>query len=167
MKINKISIKNFLSVTDLEVDTTKTISFFSGPNGSSKSSIFDAIYLALTSEQRRLKGRFSEKDLINENADSAIIKIQTDNNDFIKLIKQNEKVNFPPVLKNSNALLNSTIADKTGVARTNAFMSFAKSDHEKDVVIDVMEKANCPDDILDKIICVMPKDDFDFDGALT
>lgn len=47
MKIKKLSIKNFKSLIDIEINEPEPFTVFVGPNGSGKSNIFEAIQLAI------------------------------------------------------------------------------------------------------------------------
>ncbi len=47
MKIKKLSIKNFKSLIDVEINEPEPFTVFVGPNGSGKSNIFEAIQLAV------------------------------------------------------------------------------------------------------------------------
>ncbi len=47
MKIKKLSIKNFKSLIDIEINEPEQFTVFVGPNGSGKSNIFEAIQLAV------------------------------------------------------------------------------------------------------------------------
>jgi len=78
MKLTHLSVQNFLGVRAVEVPLTKPITLFAGNNGAGKSSLRDAIVLALTAELGRVGLKKEAAQLITTGADCASIEVQTD-----------------------------------------------------------------------------------------
>lgn len=54
MKLNHLTISNFLGARDVQIDTATPVTLVCGPNGSGKSSVRDALDLALTGALHRV-----------------------------------------------------------------------------------------------------------------
>jgi hypothetical protein len=78
MKLTTLQIKNFLGARNVEVDLTTPITLFSGKNGSGKSSIQEAVRLALTGEPSRVSLKKDYKELVTEGAKSGIVSVEFD-----------------------------------------------------------------------------------------
>lgn len=77
MKINKLTIKNFLGARDIDVDLSKPISLFAGKNYAGKSSIAEAVRLALTGESARSGLKKDYAKLVTEGHDAGFIEVMT------------------------------------------------------------------------------------------
>ncbi|MCO6428907.1 AAA family ATPase, partial [Nitrosomonas communis] len=54
MKLTKLSINNLLGIKEADIENPKKIVFVSGANGAGKSSIRDAVALAMTGDLSRV-----------------------------------------------------------------------------------------------------------------
>ena len=92
MKINKLHIKNFKSIADLEIIEPNPFTVFVGPNGSGKSNIFEALeffistsYIdGLTNRARLFGGKESISNRFNNEKESSIV-IESDKFKFEKI----------------------------------------------------------------------------------
>lgn len=92
MKINKISIKNFLGIKQFLLDepALAPILLIAGDNGAGKSSLRDALSLAMLGYTSRVKLKKDASEMINHsvpNANEARIAIETDFADFSTIIQ--------------------------------------------------------------------------------
>lgn len=115
MKIKSMEIQNF-KLFDTNFDSLQNVEeanlvLFNGPNGYGKTSIFDAIELALTGKIKRIL-EYSEKLGVakNESCDSKILIADEKKEAFIKLVLEEngceielQRVYVPPLIKESNA----------------------------------------------------------------
>ncbi|MCY7352276.1 MAG: AAA family ATPase [Cytophagaceae bacterium] len=62
MKLEKLRIKNFKSIVDLELVNPSPFSVFVGPNGAGKSNIFEALEIAANSKSDDWRRLFGKKD---------------------------------------------------------------------------------------------------------
>lgn len=76
MKITKLSIKNLLGVKEAEINNPKKIVFVSGANGAGKSSIRDAVALAMTGDLSRVTLKKDASRLVNEGADAGSVAVE-------------------------------------------------------------------------------------------
>ncbi|WP_129410035.1 AAA family ATPase [Marinitoga lauensis] len=83
MKINKIILKNYRNHKNLEVEFEKGINLLLGKNGSGKSSIFEALGIALFDIEPRDKNL---KNAVNKEEKSAIITVGFTGNDMVDYI---------------------------------------------------------------------------------
>jgi len=95
-KIKKISIKNYLGIKELGIDTNK-INIFKGPKGSGKSSFIEALEKAFTNKSRRteiIKHGEEEATIYVELDDGLEVdrKIRTGKADYLKIRKGDEGV---------------------------------------------------------------------------
>lgn len=111
MKISRLSIKNFLGLEELGLDCSK-INLITGPKGSGKSSIIEAIEKTFTNKSRRtevVRHGESEATLYLELDNGLEIdrKLRTDKADYLKVRKENEAV--PSTEKFLRSLINGDI----------------------------------------------------------
>lgn len=78
MKLTALSIHNFLGARTVEVQLTKPVTLFAGKNGSGKSSIQEAIRMALTGEAVRVGLKKDYGQLITEGAESGFAEVEMD-----------------------------------------------------------------------------------------
>lgn len=81
MKINNLTINNVLGVKSAELDNPKPIILISGDNGSGKSSVLDAVSMALTGDLRRVSLKKDADYLINLGSESGSVRICVDDED--------------------------------------------------------------------------------------
>jgi len=79
MKIVSIQIQNFLGALNIDVDTSKPINLFAGLNRAGKSSIQEAVRMALTGESVRVALKKDYGRLVSDVAATASIAIGTEN----------------------------------------------------------------------------------------
>lgn len=77
MKLEKIDIRNFLGAKTIQVDATQAVQLFVGPNAAGKSSIRDAVALALTADLGRVSLKKEAGQLVREGAKSATCDVAT------------------------------------------------------------------------------------------
>lgn len=75
MKLNHLTISNFLGARDVQIDTAARVTLVCGPNGSGKSSVRDALDLALTGALHRVALKKDAGDLVTEGAQKARVSV--------------------------------------------------------------------------------------------
>lgn len=75
MKITNLFVANFIGAAAVEVRTTAPVQLFCGKNASGKSSIRDAVALALTAELGRVHLKKEAAALIRDGSDTAVCKV--------------------------------------------------------------------------------------------
>ena len=78
MKITALRITNFLGATGVDVRLDKPVNLFAGRNGAGKSSIRDAVALALTADLGRVGLKKEAAQLITEGQHEADVVVETD-----------------------------------------------------------------------------------------
>lgn len=78
MKLTHLSVHNFLGIRAVEVPINTKVTLFAGDNGAGKSSLRDAVALALTADLGRVGLKKEAAQLITTGADSAGIEVKTD-----------------------------------------------------------------------------------------
>jgi energy-coupling factor transporter ATP-binding protein EcfA2 len=78
MKLTHIRVDNFLGARAVDVQLTKRVNLFAGANGAGKSSIRDAVALALTGDLGRVPLKKSAGQLVTEDSSTAIIEVHHD-----------------------------------------------------------------------------------------
>ena len=81
MKIDHIHIENFIGARAVSVATAAQVQLFAGHNGAGKSSIRDAVALALTADLGRVTLKKDAAQLITAGASSAACEVQTSDGD--------------------------------------------------------------------------------------
>lgn len=76
MKITALNVHNFLGVRDVDVRLSKPVTIFAGPNHSGKSSLQEAIRMALTGESVRVSLKKDYALLVNDNEKSGFAEIE-------------------------------------------------------------------------------------------
>lgn len=87
MKINKITVENILAVNQAEIETSKPIIFVSGNNEAGKSSMLDAVSMALTGQLRRVSLKKDMAQLVHTGKSSGSVNIVADDQQFVTSIK--------------------------------------------------------------------------------
>ncbi len=78
MKLTHLSIRNFLGARHIDVALARPVQIFSGRNGAGKSSVRDAIALALTGDLGRVSLKKAAGQLVSDGANAAVIEINHD-----------------------------------------------------------------------------------------
>ena len=78
MKITAINVHNFLGVRTVEAKLAKPVTIFAGPNHSGKSSLQEAIRMALTGESVRVSLKKDYALLVNDTEKSGFAEIEVD-----------------------------------------------------------------------------------------
>ena len=78
MKITSICAKGFLGADDVSIDMREPVLLVAGPNAAGKSSIRDAIALAMTADLCRVKLKGDAGDLVTDGYQSAAVLIGTE-----------------------------------------------------------------------------------------
>ena len=82
MKIHSIHVDGFLGARQVDIALVEPITLIAGQNGAGKSSIANAIALALNAELGRVDLKKDAARLVTEGAAAACVQIQTDGADF-------------------------------------------------------------------------------------
>lgn len=77
MKITKITIKNYLGASSVEMNLCSPVTIVAGRNGSGKSSVNDAIRHALTGETVRVNLKKDYGDLVTDGQESGFVEVAT------------------------------------------------------------------------------------------
>lgn len=103
MKINKINLKNYRNHKDTTIEFKSGINLLLGKNGAGKSSIFEALGIALFDVETRDN---SLKNAVNKEAKSATITVEFTGNDYIDYIVERKIGNQSKhVLKEKNGVV--------------------------------------------------------------
>jgi hypothetical protein len=78
MKLNKITIQNFIGAQGLEVHLHKPVQLFCGANGAGKSSIAEAVRMALTGETVRVDLKKDYAQLVSDGEESGFAEVVAD-----------------------------------------------------------------------------------------
>ena len=81
MKITHLHIENFIGARAVALDTTAPVQIFAGRNGAGKSSIRDAVVLALTGDLGRVTLKKDAAQLISDGATGPAVCIVTTDDD--------------------------------------------------------------------------------------
>lgn len=92
MKLNYIHIENMLGARQVDIALTQPVTLISGMNGAGKSSLRDAIRLALTADLCRISKKGEAAALISEGATAARVFVQTSDRDFEVAISKAGKI---------------------------------------------------------------------------
>lgn len=92
MKIHHIRVDNLLGARQIDLAITQPIVLLSGANGAGKSSLRDAISLALTADLCRVSKKGDAAALISEGATAARVFVQTNTRDFEVAISKAGKI---------------------------------------------------------------------------
>ena len=79
MKITAIHASNFLGARAVDLQLTKRVNLIAGSNGAGKSSLRDAIALALTADLGRVSLKKDAPALVTDGADAAHVQVDTEN----------------------------------------------------------------------------------------
>ena len=77
MKISHIHIENFIGARAVDIDLAAPVALIAGPNAAGKSSVRDAVALALTADLGRVGLKKDAPQLITEGAEGATVVLQT------------------------------------------------------------------------------------------
>lgn len=92
MKLHHIAIQNFLGARQIDLAVEQPITLLAGMNGAGKSSLRDAISLALTADLCRVAKKGDAATLISEGAAATRVFVQTDERDFEVAISKAGKI---------------------------------------------------------------------------
>lgn len=92
MKIHHLHVENFLGLRALEANLAKPVNLFAGRNGAGKSSLRDAIALAMTADLGRVSLKKEAGQLITDDAGAACVAVQTDSFDAEVTITDSGKI---------------------------------------------------------------------------
>jgi hypothetical protein len=92
MKLHHIHVENLLGARQIDMAITQPIQLIAGHNGAGKSSLRDAISLALTADLCRVSKKGDAAALISEGAAAARVFVQTDERDFEVAISKAGKI---------------------------------------------------------------------------
>lgn len=106
MKVASLFASNFLGLVAVDVATPEKIQLFTGRNGSGKSSLRDAIALALTADLGRVQHKKESPALIHQGAEAAVVELVDEDGDTYRVtlsaggtVKDSQKGREPdPVL---------------------------------------------------------------------
>lgn len=77
MKLDRLTITNFLRIADLDLDlSTSKIHFFCGPNESGKSTVRDAVRFVLLGDSDRVELKKNYKQLVHKGGKKGIVGVQ-------------------------------------------------------------------------------------------
>lgn len=92
MKLHHITIQNFLGARSVDLALSQPVTLIAAQNGAGKSSVRDAISLALTADLCRVSKKGEAAALISEGATAARVFVQTDSCDFEVAISKAGKI---------------------------------------------------------------------------
>lgn len=85
MKITNLYVSNFLGAVALDLPTPEPIQLFAGANGAGKSSVRDAVALALTADLGRVSLKKEVPALIHDGAEAAVCELQDADGDTFRV----------------------------------------------------------------------------------
>ena len=86
MKLTRLQTSNFLGARAVDVTLTKPITLFAGRNGSGKSSLQEAVRMALTGESARVALKKDYAALVSEGAEAGFVEVSADTESFSAVI---------------------------------------------------------------------------------
>lgn len=86
MKLEKINISNFLGAKSVAIHAQQNVQLFCGPNAAGKSSIRDAVSLALTADLGRVSLKKEAGQLVSEGAKAATCEVITSDGDAYTVV---------------------------------------------------------------------------------
>lgn len=92
MKLTRIQTSNFLGARAVDIALATPVTLIAGHNGAGKSSIRDAVALALTADLGRVSLKKEAPALITDGADSALVEIDSDAGAFAVVINAAGKI---------------------------------------------------------------------------
>lgn len=92
MKLHHIRVENLLGARQVDLPITQPIQLVSGLNGAGKSSLRDAISLALTADLCRVSKKGEAAALLSEGAAAARVFVQTSERDYEVAISKAGKI---------------------------------------------------------------------------
>ena len=93
MRIANIHVNNFLGARAVDIAITTPVALICGANGAGKSSVRDAVALALTADLGRVSLKKEAAQLITDGAEAAIVSLATaDGDDYSVAIKRSGKI---------------------------------------------------------------------------
>jgi DNA repair exonuclease SbcCD ATPase subunit len=93
MKIERIYASHFLGLAAVDVGTRQHVQLFAGANGAGKSSLRDAVALALTADLGRVSLKKEAPALIRDGADLAVVELKTvDGDEYRVSINRSGKI---------------------------------------------------------------------------
>jgi hypothetical protein len=106
MKLDKIFVKHFLGVVEIDLALATPVTLFCGANGAGKSSIRDAVALALTGDLGRVSLKKEAAQLVQAGTNGAACEVETADGDTYvttisnagKLSSSTDKSGFDPIL---------------------------------------------------------------------
>ncbi len=78
MKLTGLSVNNFLGARSVEIELSQPITLFAGKNGAGKSSLQEAVRMALTGETVRVGVKKDYGQLVTEGAESGFAEVEID-----------------------------------------------------------------------------------------
>jgi recombinational DNA repair ATPase RecF len=78
MKLTHLNVQGFLGVRAVDVPLTKPVTLFAGKNGAGKSSLQEAVRMALTGESVRVGMKKDYGQLVTEGAESGFSEVTID-----------------------------------------------------------------------------------------
>jgi hypothetical protein len=78
MKINRIRAEGFQGARHVDVQLSHPVTMFAGHNGAGKSSLKEAVRMALTGECVRVDMKKNYGSLVSDGADGALVEVETD-----------------------------------------------------------------------------------------
>ena len=92
MRLTHLHVENFLGVRSASVDLARPITVFCGPNAAGKSSLRDAIALALTADLGRVSLKKEAAQLIHGDAASAAVEVAVDGQPWTVMVTRAGKI---------------------------------------------------------------------------
>ncbi len=94
MKITAIQTSNFIGARDIDVKLTKPVTLFAGKNFAGKSSLQEAVRMALTGESVRVGLKKEYGALITDGQETGFVQVDTDDSQFSIVLPAGKGVHF-------------------------------------------------------------------------
>ena len=152
MKISRIAIKNFLGARHIDAHLNKPINLFAGANGAGKSSIQEAVRMALTGESVRVAHKKDYLQLVSEGEEHAEIDVHVDGHGVFSMNLPSGK--STPALESPSLpyVLNAQrFASLPPNERRTFLFGLMNLSADGDTVVKKLSEAGCAPDKIEKI----------------
>lgn len=167
MRINSITVQNFLGLPSYQKDLAQPVLFIAGPNGSGKSSLLEAVRFALTGAPPRGVSTARDRvDVITEGAASGFAQVDLDGASVRRAIASGKVAGDQPELPpNLDLCLDAArFAKMPDVDRRKLLFGLAGVKMDRETVHEQLRIAEVPDFVIEQ---VLPKLSGGFPAAAT
>lgn len=154
MKLNSITVSNFLGLPHLQHKVTSPIVLVAGDNGAGKSSLQQSIRFALTGVMPRSVSKVSDRvKLITEGAQAGYVQLDTDSGPIKRTIKDAKLTGQVPDLPHLDLCLDAAqFARLDDIARRKLLFAITGTQVNAEVVTEQLHARDIPQSVIDVLI---------------